>query len=95
MSIFFNNIKTEYEGELPFVRVRYEGVYNLAKTLDCGQCFRWEKVRDDEWLGVAFGRLISVKQEDKALVIYNCTKEDFKAIWAHYFSLDTDYEAID
>ena len=77
MSIFLDNIKTEYEGELPFVRVEYSGAYNLDKTLDCGQCFRWEKVSDDEWLGVAFGRLISVKQESKVLVIYNCTKVEF------------------
>ena len=95
MSIFLDNIKTEYEGDLPFVRVEYSGAYNLAKTLDCGQCFRWEKVSDDEWLGVAFGRLISVKQEGKVLVIYNCTKEDFETFWAHYFALDEDYEAID
>ena len=95
MSKFFKDIVTEYEGELPFVRVRYEGAYNLAKTLDCGQCFRWEKVSDDEWLGVAFGRLISVKQDGQTLVIYNCTKEDFEALWAHYFALDEDYEAID
>ena len=37
MSIFFEDIKPDYEGNLPFVRVRYEGEYDLAKTLDCGQ----------------------------------------------------------
>ena len=95
MSNFFKVIETEYEGELPFVRVRYEGVYNLAKTLDCGQCFRWERVSDDEWLGVAFERLISVKQVENELVIYNSTKEDFDNIWCYYFALDEDYEAID
>ena len=95
MSIFLDNIKTEYEGELPFVRVKYDGAYNLAKTLDCGQCFRWERVNDDEWLGVAFGRLISVKQIDDELIIYNSTAEDFNDIWCHYFALDEDYEKID
>jgi N-glycosylase/DNA lyase len=95
MSKFLKNIKTEYEGELPFVKVRYEGAYNLAKTLDCGQCFRWERVTDDEWLGVAFGRLISIKQVENELIIYNTTKEDFDAIWCHYFALDEDYDAID
>lgn len=94
MSKFFEDIKTEYEGNLPFVRVRYEGEYDLAKTLDCGQCFRWERV-NDEWLGIAFGKLISVKQEGGELVIYNSTAEDFYNIWCHYFALDEDYEAID
>ena len=95
MKKFFEDIKTEFEGELPFVRVRYDGAYNLAKTLDCGQCFRWEKVSDDEWLGVAFGKLISVKQLENELIIYNSTAEDFDSIWCHYFALDEDYEAMD
>ena len=95
MSKFFINTTTEYEGDLPYVRVKYEGVYNLSKTLDCGQCFRYERVNDDEWLGVALGRLISIKQLDGELVIYNSTKEDFDSIWCHYFALDEDYGAID
>ena len=95
MSKFFINVITEYEGDLPYVRVKYEGVYNLSKTLDCGQCFRYERVNDDEWLGVALGRLISIKQLDGELVIYNSTKEDFDSIWCHYFALDEDYGAID
>ena len=94
MSNFLYDIKTEYEGDLSFVRVKYSGAYDLAKTLDCGQAFRWERV-GDEWLGVAHGRLISVKQEGGELIIYNATKEDFENIWCHYFALDEDYEAID
>lgn len=99
MSYFFDNIKTEFEGELPFVRVKYTGAYNLAKTLDCGQCFRWEKVNEskheNEWLGIAFDKLISVAQEGDELIIYNSTKEEFNELWAHYFALDEDYDAID
>lgn len=95
MKNFSEKIKTEYEGGLPFVRVRYDGRYNLAKTLDCGQCFRWEMLTDNEWLGVVFGKLISIKQVENELLIYNSTAEDFANIWCHYFALDEDYEAID
>lgn len=95
MSIFLNEIKTEYEGSLPFVRVRYTGAYDLAKTLDCGQCFRWERVSDNEWLGVAFDKLISVAQNDGELIIYNSTQEDFEHLWCHYFALDENYDVID
>ena len=95
MSNFFDKIKTEYEGELPCVRVAYSGEYNLAKTLDCGQCFRWENIGDNEWLGVACGRLISIKQVADELVIYNATADDFREIWCHYLALDEDYEKID
>ena len=95
MRKFFDEIKTEYEGNLPFVRVRYRGAYNLDRTLDCGQCFRWERVSDNEWLGVAHGRLISVKQMGYELIIYNSTAEDFFNVWCHYFALDEDYDEID
>ncbi len=92
-------IKTEYEGALPFVRVRYEGAYDLAKTLDCGQAFRWERVSDSkydtEFIGVAYGRLISVAQTGGELFIFNTTAEEYKTLWEHYFALDEDYEAID
>ncbi len=95
MSNFFKDTKTEYEGQLPFVRVGFKGEYNLAKTLDCGQCFRWENIGNGEWLGVAFGRLISIKQDGNELIIYNSTAKDFNEIWCHYLALDEDYDEID
>ena len=95
MSNFLKNTKTEYEGQLPFVRVGFKGEYNLAKTLDCGQCFRWENIGNGEWLGVAFGRLISIKQDGNELIIYNSTAKDFNEIWCHYLALDEDYDEID
>lgn len=99
MSIFLNEIKTEYDVLMPFVRVKYRGRYDLAKTLECGQCFRWERVEGSrhevEFIGVALGELISVAQDGDELIIYNATKEDFEAKWCHYFALDEDYDAID
>lgn len=99
MIISSQNIKTEYEGKLPYVRVRYSGTYNLAKTLDCGQCFRWERVENSsystELVGVAHGKLISVAQDGDELIIYNTTAEEYKELWMHYFALDEDYDAID
>lgn len=92
---FYKNVKTEYENGTPFVRVAISGAYDLAKTLDCGQAFRWERVSDSEWIGVALGRVISVAQEGGELVIYNSTAEEFDALWRHYFALDEDYDAID
>ena len=99
MSKFFDIIETGYENLLPFVRVRYAGTYDLAKTLDCGQCFRWERVpnsrHETEWIGVAYGKLISVAQDGKELIFYNVMLDEFEEIWCHYFALDEDYEAID
>ena len=95
----FQNISLGNEGGLSFARVKYEGAYDLAKTLDCGQCFRWERVENSahecEFIGVAYGTLISVAQDGDVLTIYNTNKEDLENIWLHYFALDEDYDAID
>ncbi len=99
MRIFYENITTEYDDLIPHVRVKYKGAYDLDKTLDCGQAFRWERVEstkhETEWLGVAYGRLISVAQDGNELILYNVTAEEFHSLWCHYFALDEDYDAID
>ena len=99
MSKFFDVIEVGYENLLPYVRVKYRGAYDLAKTLDCGQAFRWENVKESkhetEWIGVALGRLISVAQDGEILTVYNCTPEELNENIAHYFALDEDYDAID
>lgn len=45
------------------------GYIDLDKTMDCGQCFRWNKVKPDEgydkaWLGIVTGRLIIIESKD-------------------------------
>lgn len=93
------NIFFGYDKEIPYTRIRYSGAYDLAKTLECGQCFRWERVEDTphecEFVGVAHGKLISVAADGDTLTVYNADKEDFEKIWQHYFALDEDYDAID
>ncbi len=90
---------TAGELDVPFVKIEYFGAYDLAKTLDCGQAFRWEKVESSrhecEFAGVALGRFISIAQDGGTLTIYNTTKDEFFSLWHHYFALDEDYDAID
>lgn len=87
------------ESGLSYVAVRYDGAYDLQKTLECGQCFRWERVEDSqhecEYVGVAYGRLISVAKDGDTLTFYNADKEDIENIWIKYFALEEDYGQID
>lgn len=77
-----------------------EGVrdFDVKKTFDCGQCFRFEPVEgsrhDIEFAGVAHGRQVSVGQDGDTLYIYNADAEDFYNIWRSYLGLDTDYGRI-
>lgn len=84
------NIKTKNNNLI----VETDGVINLDYTLDCGQAFRWRKT-DTIWQTVAFGRKISVSCEDnRTLIFYSVTEEDFEKIWKNYFDLERDYVSI-
>lgn len=68
--------------------------FNIKQIFECGQCFRWKKESDNCYIGVAFGRVIEVYQEDENVTIYNTNKEDFDKIWFEYFDLERDYSQI-
>ncbi|MGY0374423.1 DNA-3-methyladenine glycosylase family protein [Clostridium sp. JNZ J1-5] len=68
--------------------------FELTHIFDCGQCFRWEKQEDGNYIGVAFEKVIEVEKKDKDVIIYNCTEEDFENIWCNYFDLYRDYSTI-
>lgn len=68
--------------------------FNIKQVVECGQCFRWEKVKENDYIGVAFGKVIEVIQEDDKLRILNSNEEDFNNIWKKYFDLERDYNEI-
>ena len=77
-------------------KVILEGVrnFNIKQILECGQCFRWEKVGELNYIGVAHGRVIEVIQENDKVTILNTNEEDFNNIWLDYFDLKRDYSEI-
>lgn len=68
--------------------------FNLKHIFECGQCFRWNKEKNDSYTGVAMGSVINIKQENGKLIVENTTIEDFKNIWFDYFDLNRDYSAV-
>ena len=72
--------------------------FDLAQTFDCGQCFRFNEVKESrhekEFSGVAFGRFLSFGQDGSLLTVYNCTKDFFEEKLYSYLGLCDDYEAI-
>lgn len=68
--------------------------FDLEQTFDCGQCFRWTRLENGDFHGVAFGRELTVGAKDDEIIFYNTTEDDFKNIWSDYFDLDTDYSQI-
>ena len=69
--------------------------FKISETLECGQCFRFEKLEEEKYTIVAFGKMIILNEnKDKSITIYNTNKNEFKEIWEDYFDLKRDYNII-
>lgn len=68
--------------------------FNLKHIFECGQIFRFEEIDNDNFIVIAFGKLIELVQRNNDVFIYNTTEEEFEEIWLNYFDLDTDYSII-
>lgn len=93
------DIREGKEGKLSFVEIKGVDRFDVNKTFDCGQCFRFDKVENSshpcEYAGVAFGRHVSFASEGDRLYIYNSDSADFENIWLRFLALDMDYAEID
>lgn len=68
--------------------------FNLEQTLDCGQAFRWCRISDSIWQGIAHGRLLKIGYDNANLTLYDTDTDEFNRIWRVYFDLDRDYSKI-
>ena len=69
-------------------------LFDLKKTFECGQCFRFDMDITGVWHGIASGKEIYLYQNDDSIVMYPVTKEDFENFWYNYFDLKRDYASI-
>lgn len=68
--------------------------FKLKHIFECGQIFRFEEIAEGNYIVIAFGTLIELKEQDNNILVYNSTEEDVKNIWIKYFDLDRDYSVI-
>jgi len=67
--------------------------FDIKKTFECGQCFRWDVDDNGAYTGVAFGLATGVRKCGESIFI-SCTEKDFFSVWCNYFDLDRDYTII-
>ncbi len=68
--------------------------FNLERTFECGQCFRWGKTADGGYKGVAFSKELCLYEHGGDIIINGAGKADFEHIWQDYFDLSLDYTAV-
>jgi N-glycosylase/DNA lyase len=68
--------------------------FDIEETLECGQCFRFEKLAEKKYKITAYSKVLTIEQTDNEIIFTPCNKEDFENIWKNYFDLDRDYLKI-
>ncbi|HBY19510.1 MAG: hypothetical protein A2Y24_00635 [Clostridiales bacterium GWE2_32_10] len=68
--------------------------FDIDEILDSGQCFRYERIGEKEYIIVAYKKVLKVKQENDTIILYSTTLYEYQSIWRKYFSLDDDYAKI-
>ena len=67
--------------------------FDLNETLDCGQAFRWERLPDGRFQGVARGRFLVLGWRPEGLLLENTPAGD-AALWEDYFDLGRAYAPL-
>ena len=68
--------------------------FDIEHIIECGQCFRFYKRNDRDYLIIAFNRILRVVQDENKVILYNTKEEDYTEIWVNYFDLKRDYQKI-
>lgn len=65
--------------------------FDIVHIFECGQCFRWNKISENTYLGVIKDAVIKVKQDNDKIIFTGKSKNNFKDTIRYYFDLDTNY----
>ena len=94
----FEKFETQFDGNNA-IAVRGLGPYSLRDTMECGQCFRYEKIERkdgvDEYITVVGNELIRVAQKERGeLYFIDMSGDVFDRVAVPYFSLMRDLETV-
>lgn len=66
--------------------------FNLEHIFECGQCFRWNKVEENTYIGVIKDAVIKVQKEKNRYIFTGKSDNgNFEDIINYYFDLATNY----
>ena len=66
--------------------IKISGVkdFMLSQTLECGQCFHFKKVDEEEYFVSAQNKLLHISQREDELLFHNATAQEVENIWLDY-----------
>ncbi|MDF2821425.1 MAG: 3-methyladenine glycosylase/8-oxoguanine glycosylase [Clostridiales bacterium] len=73
-----------------------EGIdkFEIEQILECGQCFRFERIDRNKYTIISRGKHLYVEQTGSDVTFFNTTINDYEYIWKEYFDIERDYSRI-
>lgn len=68
--------------------------FNLKQILECGQCFHYKEIAQQEYGLTAFHRLLHIRQDGDRVIFYDTSREEYDRIWSAYFDMEQNYGKI-
>lgn len=68
--------------------------FEPKQIFECGQCFRWNRLAENAYVGVVKDKALKVSVADGCAVFENTGQLEFDQLWKDYFDLQTDYGRI-
>ena len=63
-------------------------------SCECGQCFRFNRISETEYVIFACNRLLTIRKQDENWLFLDITEEEFRESFLEYFDLERDYGEI-
>ena len=62
--------------------------------MECGQCFHFVKLDENDYVLTAKGRVLHVSQQADTVTFYDTEEDEYVNVWKDYFDMDRDYSAV-
>ena len=81
--------------KMPAVELSRVDFFDARQIFECGQCFRFDRLPDGRYEGVAKGKYLCVGQPEKdRVLLIGATLSDYETVWRDFFALDEDYACL-
>ena len=68
--------------------------FELEDIFECGQCFRWNNLNENTYIGVIKQGVLKVVKQDNTVTFEGILDGDINSIVYEYFDLATDYSKL-
>lgn len=87
-------VVTNLENEVKTFCLKNQMDFNIKQILECGQCFRWKKIEDNDYIGVIKEGVLRVKQLENEIIFEGILNGKIEDICSNYFDLERNYSEI-